>query len=162
MKIEEAYSDRPATSGEAGERVEAFKDLFDRYHTMAIAAGPGDRDPWIAKVFFVEDEPAAGKLDLCCALIDTSRNLAMMRTSGRAAFAVGGDHPDRWAQGTGNVDIVDDAADSRAIMTRLEAKSPAAGPFLRLVPWTAVRIHVDRLKLTDITTRPPVTEFTFR
>jgi hypothetical protein len=30
-----------------------------------------------------------------------------------------------------------------------------------MAPWTAVRIHVDRLKYTDITTRPPVTEFTF-
>jgi hypothetical protein len=152
---------RSPTAGEADERVAAIKNLFDCYHTMSIAAAVDPKDPWIAKVFFVEDEPAAGKLDICCALLNTSRKLAMIRETGRAAFAVAGDNPDRWAQGTGDAEIVIDEADGEAIMKRLESKSPMAGPFLRLGPWTAVRIHVDRLKFTDLTTRPPVTEFTF-
>ena len=160
MKAEETIEDREPTEGEVGERVDAIKDLFDRYHTMSIAAA-SDGEPWIAKVFFVEDEPTAGTLDLCCALIKTSRKLAMIRQTRRIAFVVAGDHPDRWAQGTGHVELVEDDADADAIMKRLEGKSPAAGPFLRMVEWTAVRVHVDRLKLTDITTRPPVTEFTF-
>ena len=103
-----AEQDRPPTAGEADERVAAIKSLFDLYHTMSIAAASGPADPWIAKVFFVEDD-----------------------------------------------------ADGDAIMKRLESKSPMAGPFLRMAPWTAVRIHVDRLKLTDLMSRPPVTEFTF-
>lgn len=161
MKAEETLQDREPTEGEAGERVDAIKDLFDRYHTMSIAAASGSGDPWVAKVFFVEDEPTPGRLDLCCALINTSRKLAMIKETRRIAFVVAGDHPDRWAQGTGDVDLVEDDADADAIMKRLEGKSPAAGPFLRMVDWTAVRVHVDRLKLTDIATRPPVTEFTF-
>ncbi|MGH2783641.1 MAG: pyridoxamine 5'-phosphate oxidase family protein [Actinomycetota bacterium] len=160
MRAKETAEDRAPTAGEADERVDAIKDLFDRYHTMSIAAA-SHGEPWIAKVFFVEDEPAAGRLDLCLALIKTSRKLAMIRETGRVAFVVAGDHPDRWAQGTGQAELVEDDADGDAIMKRLEAKSPAAGPFLRMVPWTAVRVHVDRMKLTDITTRPPVTEFTF-
>jgi hypothetical protein len=148
-------------AAEASERIEAVKDLFDRYPTMAVAAASGPRDPWVAKVFFVEDEPAPGKLDICCALIDTSRKLAMMRETGRAAFLAAGDHPDRWVQGTGDVEIVADRDDAEAIVRRLESKCPTAGPFLRMVPWTAVRIHVDRLKYTDVGQRPPVTEFTF-
>ncbi len=153
--------DRQPTAGEADERVAAIKSLFDTYHTMSIAAASGPADPWIAKVFFVEDEPAAGKLDVCCALLNASRKLAMMRETGRVAFVVAGDNPDRWAQGTGDVELVSDDADGDAIMKRLESKSPMAGPFLRMAPWTAVRIHVDRLKYTDIMSRPPVTEFTF-
>jgi len=112
-------------------------------------------------VFFVDDEPSPGKMDLCCAMINTSRKLAMMRDSTRVAFCVAGDHPDAWAQGTGDVEIVDDGADSDAIMKRLEIKSPMAGPFLRMVPWTAVRIHVDRLKYTNLTATPPIAELTF-
>lgn len=154
-------ADRDASAVEADELVGAVKGLFDRYHTMAVAAASGPSDPWIAKVFFVEDEPDPGKMDICCAMINTSRKLAMMRDTGRVAFVVAGDHPDRWAQGTGNVEIVEDDADADAIMKRLEIKSPVAGPFLRMVPWTAVRIHVDRLKFTDITGTPPVAELTF-
>ncbi len=161
MKTDEAFDERAPSDNEADERIDALKGLFDRYHTMAIAAASGTGDPWVAKVFFVEDEPAAGKLDVCCALIDTSRKLAMIRESGRVAFVVSGDHPDRWAQGTGAVEEVSDDADAEAIVKRLESKSPTAGPFLRMVAWTAIRIHVDRLKYTDIGATPPVTEFTF-
>ena len=153
--------DRAPTAGEADERIAAIKSLFDLYHTMSIAAASGPGDPWIAKVFFVEDEPEAGKLDICCALLNASRKFSMMRESRRVAFVVAGDNPDKWAQGTGSVELVEDEAGSAAIMKRLEAKSPMAGPFLSFAPWTAVRIHVDRLKYTDIMTRPPITEFTF-
>jgi hypothetical protein len=153
--------DRAATSSEADDLVASVKNLFDMYHTMSIAAASGPRDPWIAKVFFVDDEPSPGKMDVCCALINTSRKFAMMRETGRIAFVVAGDHPDRWVQGTGDVEVVEDQADGDAIMKRLEAKSPMAGPFLRMVPWTAVRIHVDRMKFTDITARPPIAELTF-
>ncbi|MCI0345410.1 MAG: pyridoxamine 5'-phosphate oxidase family protein, partial [Chloroflexi bacterium] len=131
MKAEETIEDREPTEGEADERVDAIKDLFDRYHTMSVAAASGG-EPWIAKVFFVDDEPSAGRLDLCCALIKTSRKLAMIKETMRVAFVVAGDHPDRWAQGTGNVELVTDDADADAIMKRLEGKSPAAGPFLRM------------------------------
>jgi hypothetical protein len=153
--------DRAADASEAEELIGAVKALFDRYHTMSVAACTSPKDPWIAKVFFIEDEPAAGKLDICCALINTSRKLGMMRESGRIAFVVAGDHPDQWAQGTGDVEFVEDQADADAIMKRLEAKSAIAGPFLRMVPWTAVRVHVDHLKFTDLTGRPPVAELTF-
>jgi nitroimidazol reductase NimA-like FMN-containing flavoprotein (pyridoxamine 5'-phosphate oxidase superfamily) len=161
VKAGETSEERAPTAGEADERIEAVRSLFDRYHTMSIAAASSPSEPWIAKVFFVDDEPGAGRMDICCAMINTSRKLAMMRGSGRVAFVVAGDHPDRWVQGTGGVEVVDDDADAEAIVKRLEGKSPTAGPFLRMVAWTAVRIHVDRLKYTDITGSPPVCEFTF-
>jgi hypothetical protein len=153
--------DRAASQHEADSLVGAVKGLFDQYHTMSVAACTSPSDPWIAKVFFVDDEPSPGRMDICCAMINTSRKLAMMRESGRVAFVVAGDHPDRWAQGTGDVEFVEDSADSDAIMKRLETKSAIAGPFLRMVPWTAVRVHVDRLKYTDLTAKPPVAELTF-
>jgi hypothetical protein len=105
--------DRAATSSEADDLVASVKNLFDMYHTMSIAAASGPRDPWIAKVFFVDDEPSPGKMDVCCALINTSRKFAMMRETGRIAFVVAGDHRDHETAG-GQV------ADGRAL--------PADGP----------------------------------
>jgi hypothetical protein len=85
----------------------------------------------------------------------------MLERNPRVAFMVGGDQPDRWIQGVGLAETVTDDADAAAIMKRLEEKTPAAGDFLRGVPYVAVRIHVERMTLTDLTAPPPVTEFTF-
>lgn len=152
--------ERAPTVAEADERIEAVKTLFDAYATMSVATADVG-EPWVAKVFFVDDSPTPGALDLCTAMIVTSRKLSMLRTNPRIAFVVAGDTPDRWVQGTGIVDVLDDDVEADAIMKALETKSEAAGPFLRLVPWKPVRIHVRRLKYTDVSMRPPVAEFTF-
>lgn len=155
-----ASEPRAPTTTEATERSVTLKAVLDTHATMALATSVGEQ-PWVAKVFFVDDEPTTGCLDLCCALILTSRKLANLRENSRIAFLVAGDTPDRWVQGTGRADVVDDDADADAIVKRLEEKSPIAGPFLRMVPWTAVRVHVEAAKLTDVTTTPPVAEFSF-
>lgn len=152
--------ERIPTSAEADERIDAVRALFDSYQTMSIATSD-EGEPWAAKVFFVDDTPSAGRLDLCIALILTSRKLAILERNPRLAFVVAGDTPDRWVQGTGDVEPIADDAEAEAIGKALSAKSPAAGPFLDLVPWRAMRVHVRRLKYTDVTMRPPVAEFTF-
>lgn len=152
--------EREPTVLEADQRIEAVRSLFDSYATASIATSEAG-DPWVAKVFFVDDSPEPGSLDLCAAMIITSRKLAILRTNPRVAFVVAGDTPDRWVQGTGTADVLDDEAEAEAIRKALEAKSTAAGPFLRLVRWKPVRIHVRRLKYTDVSMRPPVAEFTF-
>lgn len=153
-------SHRPPTDSEAAERTDALCGVFDAYSSMAIAT-VSDGAPWVAKVFFVDDEPAPGRLDLCCCLLLTSRKLANLRRDPRVAFLVAGDVPDRWVQGVGRAEVVEESADAEAIVKRLEAKSPAAGPFLGRVTWRAVRIHVERAKLTDVSMQPPVAEFSF-
>lgn len=155
-----AATDRIPTGAEADERIDAVKALFDAYQTMSIATSD-EGEPWAAKVFFVDDTPAPGRLDLCIALIVTSRKLAILKRNPRLAFVVAGDTPDRWVQGTGDVELVDDDAEGSLIGKALAAKSAPAGPFLGLVPWKALRVHVRRLKYTDVTMRPPVAEFTF-
>lgn len=152
--------ERTPTRDEASERIEFAKVIFDRFATMSLAVAEGG-EPWAGKVFFVEDEPAPGMLDLCCSVLVTSRKLDLLRANPRVAFVVAGDVPDSWIQGVGNASLVDDEADADAIIKRLEEKSEAAGPFLQRVRSTAVRIHVERMKLTDVTARPPITEFTF-
>jgi nitroimidazol reductase NimA-like FMN-containing flavoprotein (pyridoxamine 5'-phosphate oxidase superfamily) len=153
-------TERIPTSAEADERIDAVRALFDSYQTMSIATSD-DGAPWAAKVFFVDDMPSPGRLDLCIALIVTSRKLAILQRNPRLAFVVAGDMPDRWVQGTGEVSTITDDAESSSIGKALAAKSPAAGPFLGLVPWKAMRVHVGRLKYTDITMSPPVAEFVF-
>jgi nitroimidazol reductase NimA-like FMN-containing flavoprotein (pyridoxamine 5'-phosphate oxidase superfamily) len=151
---------RPASAGEATHRTDILKSVLDDYATMSIATAVAEQ-PWVAKVFFVDDEPTQGCLDLCCALIMTSRKLANLRSNPRVAFLVAGDSPDRWVQGTGRADVIEEQSEAEAIVKRLEARVPQAGAFLQLVPWTAVRIHVETAKLTDITMAPPVAEFSF-
>ncbi|MFA5889675.1 MAG: hypothetical protein WDA27_01775 [Actinomycetota bacterium] len=144
---------------EASERVEAAKGIFDSHTTMSIAMNR-DGEPWVGKAFFVEDEPTAGALDICCALVLDARKLEMTRRSPRASFIVAGDVPDRWIQGAGTVRIAD-AEDAVEILDCLRRKTGAAGEFLERFDSTPVRIRVDRLRVTDLTATPPVTEFTF-
>lgn len=151
---------RPPTAAEANERIEVAKQIFDDHATMAVAM-TDEGEPWVAKVFFVEDEPGSGSLDLCCALLLTSRKLAMIHANARIAFVVGGEVPDRWCQGSGRAGIVEDDADAAAILKRIEERSDAARTFFSRAQSTAVRIHVERLKVTDLAATPPITEFTF-
>lgn len=153
-------NERAPTPEEASQRIEDAKAIFDAHATMAISTWQ-DGEPWLARVFFVEDEPDTGRLDMCSSVLVGSRKLAMLSANPRVAFLVGGDVPDRWIQGIGVAEAVHDDADGDAIRKRLSEKSEAAGPFLRSVASQAIRIHVERIKLTDVTSRPPVTEFTF-
>ncbi len=151
---------REPTDAEAGQRIRAVRSLFDRHATMALSA-VSDGEPWIAKVFFVDDEPAPGRMDLCAGILATSGKLAMLRAHPRAAFLVASDTPDRWAQGVGDAQVIDDQGEADMVAKALFDKCDAAQPFLSRVDWRAVRLHVRRLKYTDVLLRPPVAEFRF-
>lgn len=144
---------------EASIRIEAAKAIFDEHQTMVVAACDGG-EPWAAMVFFVEDEPDAGRLDMCCMLVGGGR-LEMVRAGARVAVLLAGEEPSRWIQGTGTAEVVSDEADAAAVRKRLEERSPAAGSFFGRSDVTAVRIHIQRLRVTDLGAAPPVTEFTF-
>ena len=150
---------REPTAPEADERIVAAKAILDENATMAIAACDGE-EPWVSKVFFVEDEPASGSFDMCCCVLLTAARHEMLAAHPRVAFVVGRDEPQRWLSGIGRVELLDDA-DASAMIKRLEEKTPAAGAFLAGLPSTPVRIHVERLKVTDLRADPPVAEFTF-
>ncbi|MFN2613330.1 MAG: hypothetical protein ABR552_00750, partial [Actinomycetota bacterium] len=100
----------------------------------------------------------AGHLDLCCVLVGKRQALS---SSSRVAFVVAGEEPTRWITGVGSAEVLDDDADEAAVIKRLEEKTPSAGGFLRDQDAAAVRIHVERLKVTDLSAEPPVAEFTF-
>lgn len=146
--------------GAVSHRIEGAKSILDDHASMCIAACDGG-EPWAARVFFVDDEPSAGCFDLCCSLLVTSRKLAILRAAPRIAFVVGGDNPDRWIQGVGTAEVVSDEADGAAIRKRLGERTPLAAGFLGKIESVPIRIHVERLKVTDLSTRPPVAEFTF-
>lgn len=150
----------PSGEPESAARVEAAKAILDEHATMALAGCDGD-DPWAAKVFFVEDEPGVGRFDMCCLMLLNSRKLASLKGHPRLAFVVAGESADRWIQGTGTAEAVADEADADAVRKRLEEKTPAARAFFERVEWTAVRVHVDRLRVTDLSQRPPIAEFSF-
>jgi nitroimidazol reductase NimA-like FMN-containing flavoprotein (pyridoxamine 5'-phosphate oxidase superfamily) len=152
--------ERAPSAVETRDRIDVAEDIFAEHPTMSVALND-DGAPWIAKVFFVDDEPHPGAFDLCCSLLLSSRKMDIITRAPQVAFVVAGELPDRWIQGTGRAEIVTDEADAAAIAKRLEEKSAAAGPFLSKMPCTAVRIHIERMKLTDLRLQPPITEFTF-
>lgn len=151
---------RPATGDEASARIEAAEGLLDAHATMVVSACL-DGAPWIARVFFVEDEPRQGSLDMCCALVAGTERREGLRTNPRVAFFVGGDEPDRWATGTGVLRVIGDEADGAAILKRLRDVSSAAAAFLDAADPQPIRINVERLTVTDLDAEPPVTEFSF-
>jgi len=147
-------------SAEATERIETATWLFDAHDTVAIAGCDGG-EPWIVRAFFVEDEPRGGSLDICVSLLIGAERRAALASYPRVAFIVAGEVPDRWVNGIGTAEAVDDDADAEAILKRLAEKAPASEPFLSGADTTAIRVHVERLKVTDLGADPPVTEFTF-
>lgn len=151
---------RAPSGPEAEERIRIAKDVLDEHPTMSIAMIL-DGEPWAAKAFFVEDEPEGGRFDLCCALVLAHRKRELFEKDPRMAFVVAGESADRWIQGIGTATICDDAADARAVIERLTQKAPEADRFLREAGCTPVRVHVERLKVTDLSLDPPVAEFTF-
>jgi hypothetical protein len=151
--------ERKPTGTEADQRIEAAEGLLSEHATMVIASCTKGA-PWIARVFFVDDEPSQGKLDLCCALVAGQERLKSVE-SGPVAFFIGGDEPGRWATGSGVVEHVGDDDDQAAIIKRLRDTSWQAEEFLAVASPVPVRIHVERLTVTDLDASPPVAEFTF-
>lgn len=134
--------------------------MLEANDSMSVALCAADK-PWIGKVFFVEDTPEAGRLDVCCAIVGTEHNVALFGENASVAFLAGGDEPDRWVQGTGVAEIVTDDADALAIVKRLRDRSDAAARFLELLDARAVRIRVQRLTAVDLDADPPIAEFSF-
>lgn len=151
--------DRAVDTGTAAAWVDAVQSLFEQNATLALATVEDDA-PWVGRVFFVPDLQSGSRLDLCCAMILGGRKSGHMARDPRVAFVVGGDMPDRWAQGRGRIERVEDS-DADAIVDRLCRRSDEAAAFLDRVPWTAVRIRVESLRYTDIASDPPIAELSF-
>lgn len=131
---------------------------LEAFTTVSIATS-GEHGLWIMNAFFVHDY-LEDRLDICCALITSSRPLVDIRTNPGVAFLIGESSPKRWVQGTGVAEHIESDADAAEIGTALSLKVPDAITFLGLAPWRAVRIHVDHLRLSDMRAWPPV-GFTF-
>lgn len=151
---------RSPSDPEALQRIEDVERLFETNDTLSVALCEAGK-PWIGKVFFVEDEPEPGRLDLCCSIVATAHNVDAFSAGAQVAFLAGGDEPDRWVQGSGVTELLDDDADTDAVFKRLRDKSPAGARFLDRLAARAVRIHVQRLRIVDLDADPPIAEFTF-
>ncbi|HEX9712098.1 MAG TPA: hypothetical protein VGB52_06015 [Actinomycetota bacterium] len=152
--------ERSPTGAEAADRIQRAEGVLEANETMSVALCSADK-PWIGKVFFIEDTPEPGRLDVCCAIVGTDHNVALFSEGATVAFLAGGEEPDRWVQGSGYAEVVADDADALAIVKRLRDRSEAAARFLELLDARAVRIHVQRLTAVDLDADPPIAEFSF-
>jgi hypothetical protein len=124
--------------------------------TTLVLATEREHQPFVASVFYAPDEHEGG-LRLTCAMLATSSKLANLRANPRTGLYIGPREPTMWIQATATAEIVDDPKAVEDAIARLIAHAPAAKVFVDRVPVVPVLLHVDGLKLTDLTgEKPPV------
>lgn len=104
-------------------------------------------EPWVAGGFFAESDP----FTLSMVLERGGTTLANIKANPRVALAVSSGSPfEAFLQGSADVALVDDPAETDEIKKALVAKAPEIEPFFG-APLQAVRLHVRRWRATDVT-----------
>lgn len=109
-------------------------------------ATSGD-EPWVAGGFFAESDP----FTLSMVLESGGTTLTNIKANPRVALVVSSGSPfEPFLQGSADVSLVDDPAETEEIKTSLLGKAPEIEPFFG-APLQAVRLHVRRWRATDVT-----------
>src|SRR5579875_687364 len=140
-----------------GAKISAF---LAQYDTMAIATVHDDQ-PYVTRVFFVEDAASDSSLKLYGTFITSSRKLANLRENTRVGLFIGPSEPTIWLEATAQAHILTDESAVAAVRENLGKKSATAAGFIAMVPTAAVELQVNWLRITDLTGGPVYTEASF-
>lgn len=132
------------------------------YSTLIIATADEDQ-PFATSTFYAEEPLREGDTGLLLygTFITSSHKLANLRQNPRVGLFIGTPPPTVWLEATAYAVIVSDEKKSADIRERLAQKSSVAASFLARVPVAAVELHVQWLRITNLTASPPYTEVTF-
>jgi len=133
------------------------------YDTLVIAT-ESEGQPYATSTFYAEKAIQGinnASLTLYGTFITSSRKLANLRQNPRVGLFIGPQQPANWLEAIAHVHIIEDEQKSEAIRQRLAEKSAVAAVFLAQVPTAAVEIHIQWLRITNLTTAPLYTEVTF-
>lgn len=130
------------------------------YDTLVIAT-ESEGQPYATSTFYAEEAVQETGLTLYSTFITSSRKLANLRQNPRVGLFIGPLQPANWLEAIAHVQIIEDEQKSEAIRQRLREKSAVAGAFLAQVPTAAVEIHIQWLRITNLTAAPLYTEITF-
>ncbi len=141
----------------ARETITAF---LAQYDTLAIAT-EHQGQPYVTRVFYVEQSIQDTSLTLYGTFITTSRKLANLRENPRVGLFIGPPQPTAWLEATALAHVITDENTSAAVREQLGRKSAVAATFIARLPIVAVELQVNWLRITDIAANPMRTEVTF-
>jgi len=115
-------------------------------NTVLNVATQGDRGPWCATLYFVEEG-----LDLLCLVESGGRTMANLKRNHRVAFTINRQTPDRFLQGSGTAYVIGVPAENPALFDSMCSRRPQLREFAATVPGLViVRIVNERLALSDL------------
>lgn len=132
------------------------------YSTLVIAT-VDEEQPYATSTFYAEKplHDADAEMILYATFITSSHKLANLRRNPRVGLFIGTPPPTVWLEATAQAAIITDEDKTAAIRERLAQKSSVAASFLAQVPIAAVELHIQWLRITNLTASPPYTEVTF-
>lgn len=132
------------------------------YSTLVIAT-VDEEQPFATSTFYAEEPLHESGTDmiLYATFITSSHKLANLRRNPRVGLFIGTPPPTVWLEATAHAIIVADEGKTAEIRERMARKSSIAASFLAQVPIAAVELHVQWLRITNLTASPPYTEVTF-
>ncbi len=130
------------------------------YDSLAIATDQQGQ-PFVTRVYYVEQAIENASLTLYGTFITTSRKLANIRENPRIGIFIGPQQPTAWLEATARAEILSDKNETHRVRELLAQKSSVAAGFIAQVPTAAVALHVNWLRITDFTDPSLYTEVTF-
>ena len=139
---------------------ETITTFLAQHDTLAIAT-EYQGQPYVTRVFYVEQPIDNDSLKLYGTFITTSRKLANLRHNPRVGLFIGPSQPTVWLEATGQARVINDEVASAKVREQLGRKSAVAAGFIALVPTAAVELQVNWLRITNIAASPMQIEATF-
>ncbi len=112
---------------------EAIKTFLAQYDTLALAT-EHEGQPYVTRVFYVEEPVQDTSLTLYGTFITTSRKLANLRQNPRVGLFIGPSEPTAWLEATAIARVISDESASAAVREKLGVKSSVAAAFIARVP----------------------------
>lgn len=139
---------------------ETIQAFLAQYETLAIATEQNGQ-PYVTRVFFVEELVSERSLKLYGTFITSSRKLANLRENPRVGLFIGPSTPSIWLEATAVASILTNESAITAVREKLGKKSPTAAGFIAQVPTAAVELQVNWLRITNLAGGPVQTEVNF-
>jgi hypothetical protein len=139
---------------------EAIKTFLAQYNTLALATEL-EGQPYVTRVFYVEEPVQDTSLTLYGTFISTSRKLANLRQNPRVGLFIGPSEPTAWLEATAIARVLSDESAGAAVREKLGVKSSVAAAFIARVPIVAVELQVNWLRITDVAANPMRLEAAF-
>lgn len=139
---------------------ETITTFLAQHDTLAIAT-EHQGQPYVTRVFYVEQPIDNDSLKLYGTFITTSRKLANLQQNPRVGLFIGPSQPTVWLEATGQARVISDEPASAKVREQLGRKSAVAAAFIARVSTAAVELQVNWLRITNIAATPMQIEATF-